>query len=103
MTILSRDEKRQNFIFKNLGANVPQCRKLAADASSRTYWRICLPEDKTLILLDDESGRNKCDMFVKLSNLLCESGVRIYPPLKHTKRKRIIFSWNRGFGKNQQN
>ena len=76
MTILSRDEKRQNFIFKNLGANVPQCRKLAADASSRTYWRICLPEDKTLILLDDESGRNKCDMFVKLSNLLCESGVR---------------------------
>ncbi len=74
MTNCDREEKRQNFINNQLQRTDWQSCRLAADASSRIYYRITTG-DKNYILLDDATGTNKCDLFVRLSALLRESGV----------------------------
>ena len=74
MVNFDREEKRQNFINENLHGEAWQSQKLAADASSRIYYRI-KAESGSYILLDDASGDNKCNLFVSLANLLRESGI----------------------------
>lgn len=75
MEIRNRDEKRILFVKDKLELKHFEICPIATDASSRNYFRIFLPEGKTLVLLDDEGCKCRTKEFVELSRFLREKAV----------------------------
>lgn len=77
MEKMSRQDKIDVFLKKNLGSLQYNVKPIAGDASSRQYYRVFYADGGSAVLMDDNTQNSKIDAFLKIDTLLAKAGIHV--------------------------